>query len=269
MLSNMPEQILQSLDIELILARSLHLDSWDYRLMSPFWRIYVHGEEGAYLEENEIRIPIEPNTIVVIPAWFTFGTGLNNPIVQHVIHFELRGLPAARQRRLLNDVMMLPLSGTNRTLFSDWTSSTPSSSLAATAKATAFMYSVISNVIEARPNIRGLQSVQRISSALELALDRIEVAPYEGFKNADLAHLCGMNVDHFIRTFRQSTGVSPGKYRLEIRLTQAARDLANGTQTIEHIAESTGFSDRFHFSKAFKKCFGVSPGRYRSSHEIT
>jgi len=81
--------------------------------------------------------------------------------------------------------------------------------------------------------------------------------------NALLAKHCALSEDYFIRRFRNATGLTPHKYLNNLRAQKAARLLVFSSNSIEEIAETCGFSDRYHFSKVFASLMGHSPARYR------
>jgi AraC family transcriptional regulator len=78
-----------------------------------------------------------------------------------------------------------------------------------------------------------------------------------------LAEIAGMSISHFIRCFRNDIGQSPAEYVLEQRISTAAHQLANTRRSIEKVARSTGFGNRFYFTRAFTRLMGVPPGTYR------
>ena len=79
-----------------------------------------------------------------------------------------------------------------------------------------------------------------------------------------LAKELGWGYSYFRRVFREQTGLSPWQYHLQARLSQVCRLLAMSEDTLQSIAETTGFASAFHLSTAFKKAFGESPGRWRN-----
>ena len=88
------------------------------------------------------------------------------------------------------------------------------------------------------------------------------------FTNDDLADMVGMSTTGFIRFFREKTGVTPARYFYEIRTEQITNLLENTKWSIEKIAESCGFADRYHMSKVFKRTTGSSPAAWRkAAHE--
>lgn len=79
----------------------------------------------------------------------------------------------------------------------------------------------------------------------------------------DLAGLTGLSRAHFFRTFRQSTGRSPGQFLGEIRMQRALTLLETTALAVDDIAAAVGFSHARHFTTAFTKRVGVSPRLFR------
>ena len=79
----------------------------------------------------------------------------------------------------------------------------------------------------------------------------------------DYAEICNMSKFHFLRVFKESTGVTPIEYRNSIRLEHGAEFLKNTEDSVEEIGFNTGFSSLAYFSYCFKKRYGVSPKEYR------
>ena len=72
-----------------------------------------------------------------------------------------------------------------------------------------------------------------------------------------------MSAFHFLRTFRQVTGVTPHQCLLRTRLREAAISLATQPDKVLEIALASGFDDLSNFNHAFRAEFGVSPRAYR------
>jgi AraC family transcriptional regulator len=81
-----------------------------------------------------------------------------------------------------------------------------------------------------------------------------------------LARLAGVSVDHFVRAFRQATGMTPYRYVLELRLNRARDLLREGAAPITQVAHDCGFSSPARFSVAFHDHFGLPPSKYRRLH---
>ena len=80
---------------------------------------------------------------------------------------------------------------------------------------------------------------------------------------SELAALCGLSRTHFIRAFKQSTGMPPHRWLLMQRVKRA-KDLLHGTNMpIADVAAACGFADQSHLTRVFSKAFRVSPGVWR------
>ncbi len=75
----------------------------------------------------------------------------------------------------------------------------------------------------------------------------------------ELSAAIGMNVDHFSRMFKRSTGLAPHQYLGDIRLERAKRLLADGRTPIIEIAYEIGYANPSQFSAFFRKRTGLSP----------
>ena len=76
-----------------------------------------------------------------------------------------------------------------------------------------------------------------------------------------MAQAQGMSTSRFIRHFKAATGVTPGTYRLNIRLNGARRLLAQGA-ALADAALAMGFADQSHLQRAFKAHHAATPGCY-------
>jgi AraC family transcriptional regulator len=81
----------------------------------------------------------------------------------------------------------------------------------------------------------------------------------------ELSAAVGMNVDHFSRMFKRSTGVAPHQYLGTIRLERAKSLLAQGRAPIIEIAYEVGYANPSQFSAFFRKRTGLSPTEFRRS----
>jgi AraC family transcriptional regulator len=83
---------------------------------------------------------------------------------------------------------------------------------------------------------------------------------------ARLAHDCRLSASQFGRAFRQSTGCTPHRWRLQRRVERAQNLLLNSEKTLAEIASSCGFFDPSHLTRAFHQTVGTSPGLWRKAN---
>ena len=80
---------------------------------------------------------------------------------------------------------------------------------------------------------------------------------------SELASLCGLSRSHFVRAFKQATGLPPHRWFLKQRITRAKALLYATKKPISEIAEECGFADQTHLNRVFTKAFGIGPGAWR------
>ena len=78
----------------------------------------------------------------------------------------------------------------------------------------------------------------------------------------DLASQVHMSKYHFLRKFKELTGVTAHTFVTDKRLIVASEMLKEGVGITQAFADS-GFSEYSVFLRNFKKAFGVSPGKYK------
>ncbi len=83
-----------------------------------------------------------------------------------------------------------------------------------------------------------------------------------------LAEACRLSRGHFIRAFKNSTGLPPHRWLLDHRVQKAKNLLALTSAPLTQIAIDCGFSDQSHLTRQFKSLVGVPPGTWRRQNKI-
>jgi len=72
-----------------------------------------------------------------------------------------------------------------------------------------------------------------------------------------------MSAFHFAHLFKQTTGLSPYRYVIELRLERAKSLLRSTELPITEIAQQVGYWNNSHFAVAFHRATGVTPRDFR------
>ncbi len=84
-----------------------------------------------------------------------------------------------------------------------------------------------------------------------------------GMSIETLATITGYSRFHFLRMFKSTFGISPGRYVTQRRLLKARSLLEQNDLTATEVAFMCGFSSLSHFGSQFKTAFGMPPNSYR------
>ncbi len=78
---------------------------------------------------------------------------------------------------------------------------------------------------------------------------------------ADWAKLVAMSERSLARLVQQETGLTFGRWRQQLHLIVAMRQLSSG-QTVQRVADQLGYDSVTAFITMFKKAVGKPPARY-------
>ena len=79
----------------------------------------------------------------------------------------------------------------------------------------------------------------------------------------DLARTATMSKFHFLRTFRDITGVTPGRFLSAVRLHEAKRLLLGTGMDVAGVSVQVGYGSLGTFTRRFTECVGMPPTQYR------
>ena len=78
----------------------------------------------------------------------------------------------------------------------------------------------------------------------------------------DVAGSVNMSRYHFLRLFRNATGLPPHAFLVQRRV-QLAREKIEAGYSLAQAALASGFADQSHLTRRFKAIYGLTPGQYR------
>ena len=77
------------------------------------------------------------------------------------------------------------------------------------------------------------------------------------------ADLCGFSESHFMKLFKELTGMSFTAYLVNYRLELSAKQLMETNQKVIDISSNCGFNNPSYFTRSFQKKYGMTPAKYR------
>ena len=87
---------------------------------------------------------------------------------------------------------------------------------------------------------------------------------HENHTVAFYAQKSGLSTDRFSHAFKESTGVSPKQYMLQIKVDMACELLQHSDFDIAGVADAVGISDVSYFTKLIRRYTGHTPTYFRS-----
>lgn len=110
-------------------------------------------------------------------------------------------------------------------------------------------------------------SLQLSYSRLKNALNYVQKFYDRDISIRQAAEQCGFSESHFMKLFKEFTGMSFNAYLINYRLDLAAKQLSETDSKVIDIAVSCGFRNHSYFTRAFQKKYQTSPRAYRAAHK--
>lgn len=79
------------------------------------------------------------------------------------------------------------------------------------------------------------------------------------------AKVCGYSEYHFLRVFKEVSGMTPADYIRKRRLSEIAKRICESDEYISEIAFAYGFNSKENFTRAFKAEHHILPTEYKSA----
>lgn len=98
---------------------------------------------------------------------------------------------------------------------------------------------------------------------LNRVLEKIEANLDTDLSLDSLAEESGYSRAHFLRMFREATGLTPHRYILNLRLSRAQDYLKQKGSSIIDVAVSCGFSSQSHMTAVFRQRLETTPAEFR------
>lgn len=104
---------------------------------------------------------------------------------------------------------------------------------------------------------------------LKTALYHVQNSYAQNITIKQVAALCGFSESHFMKLFKELTGMSFTAYLVNYRLELSAKQLIGTDQKIIDVATNCGFNNHSYFTRAFLKKYGFTPAKYRQTFALS
>jgi AraC-like DNA-binding protein len=233
------------------------LEDWNHEgVDSPFWRFYYNPKPGCYLRFRGRKIPLEPKSCVLIPADTVFDCVGPVKACHFWAHFTVSRPGVAIAPEPIVIAMNEMLGVLSKSVIATHCETASHARNHRLHHQTAAMLHAAFVMID-----EGKRSSMPENLIEVLAL--IHRAPHSRLSNRLLAARAGLNVEKFIRAFREHTGQTPAAYVIATRLRAAQEALALTDKSVDQIASECGFANRHYFSRMFARGVGCGPAEFR------
>ncbi|OPY85901.1 MAG: Arabinose operon regulatory protein [Smithella sp. PtaU1.Bin162] len=250
-------------DIRLLYCDLKTVDNWRHaNLSSGFWRLYYNFDENSTIKTSHEEYILTPAKLFLISPGVNFSTGNTQAMTQLFFHF----LVASPFNTIKSQIIIFPIDPVLKMLIDKIVHTVKTETVHSVyfGLQARVLISILLSLVP-REKIPAIHGTNR--KIIEILMF-IEKKLPEPISNEVMAKHVNMSTNAFIRLFKKETGDSPQNYLKFKRVQKASLLLKYSNLTIDEIALTTGFCDRYYFSKIFKKICDVSPAKFRKTKNI-
>ncbi len=239
------------------------MNFWTYRnRSSPFWYLWLNETRSAHLEFTGKRIELQPEFFVLIPPYTLFSTcDEKEDLSQFYIHFQGGSILPHVKREPIVIPFSTIIDKPAEKFFDEMRAEDPNA-----GRLSIKLYSIVYKVIESIPPEAVLSPGERhMDERVRLALNYISGNLRRKYLYDEFCRVNHISANNLIRIFKRDIGMTPQQYQLIRRIEEAKNLLSISDESIDEIADATGFADRYHFSKTFKRIAHVTPVAFRNA----
>lgn len=230
---------------------------WNYpSVFSPFWRLYYNFEPGHCVMFGEQVVELLPDRIILIPDHCYFHCLGENPVPTFWLAFSF----TKALHRDMTIPVQLSLRDTERCLIRDVKNLIAADETCEPTDPIFRNTLALLQVVLARPELGWRPP---ISEKLARSRTYIEANISGRLTNDILAKEAALSVAGFERAFKRYHGCTPGRFVIETRVREVCHLLMETRESIDVIAEKTGFPNCAYLSRVFKMIVGDSPANFR------
>ncbi|WP_136464794.1 helix-turn-helix domain-containing protein [Flagellimonas onchidii] len=281
-------QIFRKLKFQVLCCRYWWFEAWKGKKMSfPYWRLYWNKNPGAYVYYNE-KIYLTPENIYLIPPYTPFSNNIDaskadektdyffkcgkinskeeenhHEQIGNIIHFFIHFTLGHPFDNVTPGVYPLLMTEQEKNQLSTITQGLINDSANFSIKQSLTIYSLVLSIVNKLP--LSVWSKKRTDEKIRTIIDYIENNLDSKLTNEILSKKIMLSPSSFLRLFHKNTGQSPSSFIKQMRLEKANNLLLDTNMSIDYIAFTCGFSDRYHFTKVFCRVMKISPAAYRKT----
>lgn len=231
----------------------------DWRFDPSFWRVWIILNGSGHVVSTTGEFDVNANEIYLMPPNSIVSTSLYEPMTQYYIDFmqnpkeiSIDQLYTFKKTAKKEDFDLI--YSLAKSIYHLYDNPDEASSLTVSATITTILTRFIDFLSENHDKFKKVLKYisQNYTQSISLTY---------------LANLCDYSPEYFSTKFKEMFGLSPQKYIIHKRLTQAKFLLISTNRTIREIGSEVGYPDQVHFSKIFKKEVGYSPIDYRKNYQ--
>ncbi len=231
---------------------------------------FVTSGDGVFCIDG-IKFNICSGSVLYIPAGLTAECTASemNPLEYSWVSFTGNRSAGFRYSFFITSYNQYVINGINTKAYSSMIKkslSLKSNSLSSYLRVNSILFEIFAELSEECSLEKVPQGAREHAVKAKSIIDRDY---YKKIQVQQIAGELGVHPYYLSRVFKDAFGISPKKYIMDRKFSNAMDKLSLTDMPVSDISASLGFDDQLSFSKAFKIHSGCSPTEFRKRHQKT
>lgn len=248
-------------------AHTTFYADWQVRnVCSPFTRLYYIDRGSGSIRHHDRMFPIRAGNLYLIPEQTLSDYSGDQPIDIRFLHFSARVIDSIDLFEVMQCPYQLSLDHHLIPAYKDSFDRIINLNAPGSAAQSFLRDALIRQLLF--PLLNATHPPPTLSnekfSIMHPIVEYIDKHLHAKLTTQQLARQANMHPATFVRHFKTTFNTTPIQY-VQHRRIEKVRQLMLAGDSLETIAEQTGFCDAFHLSKTFKRLTGITPRQYRNT----
>ncbi len=236
------------------------------RVLQDFALVYITRGEGFFCSETCGEHPVNTGDVLMLfpDEWHTYHPSLENGWDEYWVIFNGETPSYMQKSGILSLDKALLKPGLDISLHQQMIRILDSIE----SKRIGYEQLIASETTHAIASILSLDRMKpgkssRLEQKIHEARCLIDEHHHNDIDMENIAKQLNLSYSYYRKLFRDTVGLTPHQYLLQVRINKAKELLDNYDLSVKEISANVGFTDELYFSRLFKKKTGIVPSKWR------
>ncbi len=237
------------------------------RILNEYHLIYISKGSGTLEVGSRKKYPIQEGDVFLLfpEQWHRYKPNFNIGWTEYYVGFSGEIIQSILNNKFINADEPIYKVGYNDEIIN----SIMNIINHAKNEKTFYQQYISSEIINLLGKIIYISKNKSVEKLIETSMQKAKLIISQSLeKDINTSQICAelnMSYSKFRKAFKEYVGISPGQYRMQLKINKAKELLRTTDDSLKELSIQLGFKNEYHFNTFFKNHVCISPGRYRNA----